>query len=339
MRILITGGAGFIGSQLGLYLDSKKHDVILLDDLSYGYIHNFIENKNLLENFICLDIRSPKLEQVLKEVDVVFHIAGYVSLPGCNDNPYEAYSINVAGTANVLEMSRRNGVKKVVFASTAALYEKETDLPFREDLSANPILLYAQTKKTAENICQSFREMFGMDITILRFFNVYGPHMDYRPPSYLISYLIGCLLKKEKPILHSNGKQSRDFVYVTDVARLCEVVMTHPKAKNEVFNVGSGQIISVQGIFDILAELLGETKIQPTYRDPKLIWEKFPRQFEGRYPFKAELLNNEVNKLTQASIEKAHRLLGWKPRVSLRQGLKKTVDYVLKKGYGKKISA
>ena len=327
MRILITGGAGFIGSQLALYLDKKDHEVIILDNLSSGYIYNFMDSKRLLRNFVSMDIRDPKIESVTRGVDVIFHIAGYVSLPGCNDNPGEAYSVNTSGTANVLEMARRNNVKKVVFASTAALYEKETLTPFKESLPANPTLIYARSKKDAEGICESFREMYGMDITIFRFFNVYGPHMDYRPPSYLISYLIGCLLKKEKPVLHSNGKQSRDFVYVDDVVRLCEIVMSNPKSKNQTFNVGSGEIISVQGIYDLLAEIMKLQKIKPVFRDPKMHWEKFPRQFEGKYKFDTELLTNEVNKLTHADISKAEKLLGWKPRIKMRKGLERTVSY------------
>lgn len=331
MKILITGGAGFIGSQLGLYLDSKKHDVTLLDNLSSGYIYNFSENNRLVSKFICMDIRDPQLESVMKNFDVVFHIAGFVSLPGCNNDPAQAYSINVAGTANVLEMARRNNVKKIVFASTAAIYENETQLPFEESVSPKPTLIYAQTKKAAEDLCSSFIDMYKMDITILRFFNVYGPHMDYRPPSYLISYLVGCLLKKERPILHSSGKQARDFVYVTDVSRFCEIVMTHPNAKMQVFNIGSGTQITVQEIFDLIAKILEENKIKPVYRDPKLIWEKFPRQFEGRYPINTDLLGKEVNKITLANIAKANKLLKWAPKVSFKQGLLHTIAYTKKK--------
>lgn len=335
MRILITGGAGFIGSQLALFMQRKKYEIFTLDNLKFGFMDNLSGNKHLLSRFILMDIRDLKLENVMKGIDVVFHIAGFVSLPGSNDNPYEAYSCNVAGTANVLEMARRTGVKKVVFASTAALYENETVLPFKESTSAKPTLIYAQTKKAAEDICNSFITMYGMDITILRFFNVYGPHMDYRPPSYLISYLIGCLLKKEVPILHSNGKQARDFVYVTDAAKICEIVMTHPSAKNEVFNVGSGKTVTVQEIFDIIAKKLGEKKIKPIYRDPRLIWEKFPRQFKGKYPINPLFLEKEVNKLTLAATNKVERLLNWKAKVSIEEGITETVSFALKNGLDK----
>lgn len=327
MKILITGGAGFIGSQLALFLQSKKHTVFTLDNLKFGYMDNLSGNKSLLSHFILMDIRDSKLGKVMKDIDIVFHIAGFVSLPRSNDDPYEAYSCNVAGTANVLEMARRNGVKKVIFASTAAVYENEITLPFDESVLPKPTLIYAQTKKAAEDICKSFITMYGMDITILRFFNVYGPHMDYRPPSYLISYLIGCLLKKEVPILHSNGKQARDFVYVTDATKICEITMTHPKAKNEVFNVGSGQTITIQEIFDLIAKYLGEEKIKPIYRNPKLIWEKFPRQFEGKYPLDPIFLEKEVNKHTLAATEKSKKLLNWEAKVKIKEGLAETIAY------------
>lgn len=331
MRILITGGAGFIGSQLGLYLVEKNHEVIPLDNLKFGYLYNFSNNKKLLNNFIKMDIRDPKLESVMKNIDVVFHIAAIISLPGCNDNPFEAYSVNVAGTANVLESARRNRVKKVIFASTSALYENETITPFKESVSPNPILIYAQTKRSAEDLCRSFIKMYGMDITILRFFNVYGPHMDYRPPSYLISYIIGCLLKKEAPILHSNGKQARDFVYVSDTVKLCEIAMTHKAAKNEVFNVGSEKTITVQGVFDILTKILGEKKIKPIYRNPKLIWENFPRQIQGEYSIDPRFLEREVNKYTLANTTKAKKLLGWKAKIGIEEGLAKTLIYAQEK--------
>lgn len=331
MRILITGGAGFIGSQLGLYLAEKNHEIIPLDNLKFGYLYNFADNKNLLDNFIKMDVRDSNLEAIMKNVDVVFHIAAIISLPGCNNDPFEAYSINVAGTANVLEAARRNGVKKVVFASTSALYENEKTTPFKEYSSPQPTLIYALSKKAAEDLCISYTKMYGMDITILRFFNVYGPNMDFRPPSYLISYIIGCLLKKESPILHSNGKQARDFVYVSDTVKICEIVMTHKSAKNELFNVGSEKTITVQGIYDILARILGETRIKPIYRNPKLIWENFPKQIKGKYSIDPNFLEKEVNKFTLADTSKAKKLLNWEAKIGIDEGLVKTVAYAKEK--------
>lgn len=334
MRILITGGAGFIGSQLGLYLDEKKYHIIPLDSLRFGYLYNFADNKNLLSNFIEMDIRDPELEKVMKGVDIVFHIAAIISLPGCNEDPQEAYYTNVAGTANVLEMARRAGVKKIIFASTSALYENETEVPFSESINPQPTLIYAQTKKAAEEICKSYMKMYSMDITILRFFNVYGPHMDYRPPSYLISYIVGCLLRKEAPILHSNGKQARDFIYVSDAVRICEIVMANPKAKNEIFNVGSGETTSIEEIFKIIAKNLGEKQIKPIFRDPKLIWEKFPKLFDGKYPMNPSLLEKEVNKYTVSATKKTKEMLNWKAAVDIKDGLNKTIAYIKNREVG-----
>lgn len=332
MRILITGGAGFIGSQLSLYLAGKNHDVIPLDNLKFGYLYNFAGNKKLLSNFIKMDIRNSSLGSIIKNVDVVFHIAAIISLPGCNDNPQEAYDVNVTGTINVLEMARKAGVKKVILASTSAIYENETEVPFKESSNPQPTLTYAQTKKAAEEISKSYIKMYGMDITILRFFNVYGPHMDYRPPSYLISYIIGCLLRKEVPILHSNGKQARDFIYVSDAVKICEIVMTHRAARNELFNVGSGTTITIQEVFNTLSKFLEEKNIKPIFRNPKLIWEKFPGQFKGKYLINPDLLEREVNKFTLASTQKAEKLLNWRSKVSIEKGLAQTVIYA-KKGF------
>jgi|Napbiome12C3dose_1001474.scaffolds.fasta_scaffold00008_89 nucleoside-diphosphate-sugar epimerase len=337
MNILITGGAGFIGSRLGLYLTEKGHKVIPLDNLSFGYKRNFSGNRKLLSNFINLDIRSPKLEKIMKKVDVVFHLASISFLPWCNNHPNEAYQVNLGGTANVLEMARRNNVKRVIFSSTSAIYENETVLPFKESIQPKPTLIYAQTKKAGEELCKSFIEMYGMDIAILRFFNVYGPHSDYRPPSNLMTYIIQSLLKKEAPLLHSNGKQARDFIFVSDVVRLCEIAATHPKAKNEVFNVGSGKQVTVTEIFNIIAESLGEKNIKPVFRDPKLIWEKFPQQFQGNYPLDTSLLDKEVNKLTLASIKKAQKMLNWKAEINIKEGLTQTIAYALEEKEVKKI--
>lgn len=330
MKILITGGAGFIGSQLGFYLLDKGHQVTLLDNLKYGYLDNLIKDGKTFPNFICMDIRDQRLENLMNNTDIVFHLAGISSLPECQNNPLEAYSVNVAGTANVLEMARRNNVKRVIFSSTSAIYENETSFPTRESVDAKPTLVYSLSKKHAEDICQSFRQIYGMDITILRFFNVYGPHMDYqRPNPPLVSYIIKCLLKRQSPILHSDGKQKRDMIYVSDVLNICQKVITNPNARNEVFNVGSGTTTSVQEVYDLIAKALGITNIHPRYRTAEQIWEKYPELFSKKYPFNSRILKNEVNKYTLASIKKAKKALGWIPQVSIEAGLKLTVQYAI----------
>lgn len=330
MNILITGGAGFIGSQLGFYLMKKKHKVFLVDNLSYGYKENLVSEGGLKPHFIQMDIRDSKISKLMKDVDIVYHLAGISSLPECQNNPNEAYQVNVAGTAHILEEARRNNIRRVIFSSTSAIYENEKIFPTPEDIDSHPSLIYCLSKKHAEEICKSYRELYGMDITILRFFNVYGPHMDYRRPNPpLVSYIIKCLLENKNPLLHSDGKQARDMIYVDDILRLCEIVATHKKAKNEVFNVGSGEAHTVKEVFNYIIKAFGKTNIKPTFRPEKLLWENYKYFFIGDYPFNTKFLEKEVNKYTLASIEKTTKILGWKPEMSLEEGLRKTVAFAM----------
>lgn len=207
-KIVITGGAGFIGSQLGYALDKEGHKVILLDNMSYGQLDNIIINGKSFGEFVGMDIRSPKLKQVMKDVDIVFHFAGIAPLPDCQEDPFEAISVNVAGTANVLNAARINGVKKVIFSSTSAIYENNTKFPSQEEDETSPYLIYSTSKKQAEMLCYSFFKSYGLNVSILRFFNVYGAHQDMKrkhPP--LVGYIIRELLYNRVPILHSDGSQ------------------------------------------------------------------------------------------------------------------------------------
>lgn len=331
MRILITGGAGFIGSNLGLYLLQKKHQVLFLDNLSFGYLENLISNNGLKPHFINMDVRDPKIVRILEGVGVIFHFAGISSLPECQTNPGKAYQVNVAGTANILEAARRHNVGRVILSSSSAIYENETSFPTQENSNPDPTLTYSLSKKHAEEVCHSFQKLYGMDIVILRFFNVYGPHMDFkRPNPPLISYLIWCFLNKKIPILHSNGKQSREMIYVDDVLKLCETVLTHENAKNQTFNVGFGKAYTIKEIYKYVAKAFGSTDKNPVYRTAKLLWDKYPELSEGHYPFQAKFLEKEVNKYTLASIKKVNELLGWKPQISLEEGLRKTVAFAIK---------
>ena len=333
MKILITGGAGFIGSQLGHYLMEKKHHVVLLDKLSFGYVENLKSqyNKNSKPNFIQMDVRDPKIGKHLENIDVLFHFAGVSSLPECQSNPGETYAVNVAGTANILEAARLHNIKRVVFSSSSAVYENAISFPIPETTISCPSLIYSLSKKHAEEVCHSYQKLYGMDIVILRFFNVYGPHMDFkRPNPPLISYIIKCLMEHKNPILHSDGKQARDMIYVDDVLKLCEIVLAHENAKNQTFNVGFGKAYAIKEMYKHIAAAFGSTDIKPLYRTAKLLWDKYPEIFKGYYPFQAKFLQKEVNKYTLASIEKAKSLLGWNPQISLEEGIRKTVAFAIK---------
>ena len=195
MNILITGGAGFIGSELGKFLVTQGHNVKILDNLEYGYKDNFEDNEILKNNFIKADIRNNDFEKYLKDVDVLYHFAGISALPECESNPYKAFDVNTSGVANVLNACRNSEVKKIIFASTSAVYENNCHNDYHKETDiVCPNLIYATSKYCAEQICKSYAQNYDMDIIICRFFNVFGPHQDFRrkyPPftSYIIKML------------------------------------------------------------------------------------------------------------------------------------------------------
>lgn len=331
MKILITGGAGFIGSQLGYYLHNLGHEILLLDDLSFGTKDNLEIDGKTFGTFILDDIRNSNFGDYLPGVDVVFHLAAIAPLPVSQVDPYRGYTVNVAGWANVLEACRRNKTPKVVLASTSAIYENNTNFPFREDDTTSPHMIYCMSKKHSEDLALSFSKLYGMDITRLRFFNVYGPHHDFRrksPP--LIAYIVKCMMLGEIPILHSDGKQERDYVYVDDVCRMCKLAMELPESRGEAFNVASNTVVSVNDIYDQIANIF-DSKIRPVFRDPSLLWDKYP-ELEMGHAIDPYYIAKETNKYSIGSYDKAQKILGWKPTVSFEEGIKRTVEYAVKLG-------
>ena len=331
-KVLITGGAGFIGSQLGYSLNKQGHEVILLDNMSYGNKDNLLIDGKTFGQFILDDVRNKSFFEHSKGVDYVFHFAGIAPLPDCQEDPYTAIEINVAGTANVLEACRVNAVKRVIFASTSAIYENNELFPCKEDDEVTPDLIYATTKLQCEQLCNAFTNSYGMKIVCLRFFNVYGPHQDFKrqqPP--LIGYLIKEFMLENTPVLHSDGHQQRDYVYVDDLINMCNIVMVHSKAPGNIFNVSSGLPISVRDIVNEISSNFNEA-MEPVYRSADLFWKTYPKLFKGKYPLKMERLNKEVNKYSKGCIIKSAEILDWKATVLPAEGFKRTVDYAKKMG-------
>ena len=330
-RILITGGAGFIGSQLGWRLHEAGHKVTLLDNLSHGNRDNLVVNGKKFGKFIRGDIRNPQVASLFRGIDVVLHFAAISALPTCQEHSALAYDVNVAGLVNILEASRANGVKRFVFSSTSAVYEANVRMPCREEDDVMPTLIYSLSKLHGEHVCASFRKTYGMDIVVLRFFNVYGPHQDFRrlSPPYT-SYVVRELLNGRRPVLHSTGEQKRDYVYISDLARLVELVMTHPDANGEIFNVASNVSVSVNDILRIVARAIGgdAVHIVPKYAPSEDFWKKYTRLYSGPRSMRKEVLIKEVEKYTLGDYVKAKRILGWEPRVSMEQGLGEMVAYV-----------
>jgi len=326
-RILITGGAGFIGSQLGYYLSQRGYDIILVDNMSYGNLDNLNINGKTFGTFIEEDIRNKSFINLTENIDYIFHFAGIAPLPDCQENPYTTIDNNVAGTANVLECARINGIKKIIFSSTSAIYENHINFPTSESDKVTPDLLYATSKQQCELLCNSFQNVYGLPIVTLRFFNVYGPHQDFlrkHPP--LTGYLIKTFLEGKIPTLFGDGEQQRDYVYVDDVIRMCELAMIKPEANGEIFNVCSGKTYSVNEIFTNVAKHFN-INVQPNYEIPSKFWDTYSHLFKGIYKMNKNRLKKEVLKYCLGDPIKSKKILNWETQVSLEDGMERCVKF------------
>jgi len=327
---VITGGAGFVGSNLGHTLNKKGYDVLLLDDLSFGHLDNIKKNGKAIGTFKKIDIRTSELKDHFSDADFVFHLAGISTLPICQSEPVNSIDVNVTGTVNVLEAARKSKVKRVIFASTAGVYENNTKFPCEEEDLTEPSLTYTLTKSFCEKLCKSYFKLYGLETCVTRYNNVYGPNQDIKrisPP--FVAYVIREVLQNKQPVFHSDGNQQRDYVYIDDVNELNFRCMTNPNAINQIFNVSSGKVFSVNEIYLIIASLLN-SKIKPIFRNSQSFWDKYPSLFKGSHVINKKWIEKEVDKFALSSTEKAEKLLNWKATTSMEDGLKQTIEFTQK---------
>ncbi|MGI6680972.1 MAG: NAD-dependent epimerase/dehydratase family protein [Bdellovibrionota bacterium] len=329
MNILITGAAGFIGSQLAYRLWKNKENVILIDNFSYGQEDNLIfPDCDFRDKIINMDIRDKVgIANLLKEhkPDYIYNIAGIAPLPDCQLNPTEAIDVNLTGFVNILENARLYGVKKIIQASTNAMYENETEFPTFENNFKVPTLIYPNTKYCAERFAESYCKTYGMNITCLRFANVYGPHIDClrkQPP--FVAYMIRELYYDRTPIFHSNGEQRRDYIYVDDLIELA--ILVKDSKGFDAINVSSNKNYSVNEIYELAQKIMGKN-IKANYASDTHYWEKYPELYSGAYPIKEEILNREINKYSLCDNSLAKEKYGWEPTVSMEEGLRKVIKY------------
>lgn len=299
-NIMITGIAGFIGSNLADHLLDKGYSVYGIDNLSYG-VRGQIPDK---ANFTQIDIRSKKLSDVIQGMDVVFHMAAKNCITDCQIDPLETIDINVKGTVNVFEACRKAGIKRVLFAESSAIYEGSNKFPTPEN-DEKPQSFYAVSKYAEKYFAEAYRRFYGFNITALRYFNVYGPKQDYRrtiPP--LMSAIIINLLNGNTPVIYGDGSKRRDFIYIDDVNRFHELIIFDKRTYGKTYNVGTGINYSVNEIYRYVEEILS-TKMAPDIK-PDLPGEAYQNL---------------------ADISKA-MALGWKPEVSIKEGLFLTIDYI-----------
>lgn len=303
MKIVITGGAGFIGSHLVEYWVNQNAQVIILDNLRTGYIENIPKHLNL--EFIEQSITNKKrVFEVMEKVDYVFNLAAMVSVPESVDNPVECNEINVLGLINLLEASRKFNIKKIVHSSSAAVYGDNPELPKKTSMKPEPKTPYGITKLDGEYYCQFYHQSFGVNAVSLRYFNVFGPRQDPKSQyAAAIPIFISKAIKNEAITIFGDGKQTRDFIFIKDIVQ-ANILAAENKNIFGVYNVANGKSISILE----LAELI----IKETKSESKII-------------FKPERSGDIKHSL--ADIESTKKELDFSPNVELIEGIRKTVEF------------
>ena len=303
-RYLVTGGAGFIGSHLVEALVEHGEHVRVLDDFSTGRRENLsavAEHIELLKGDVT---DAETVERAMAACDYVLHLAAIASVEASLKEPQRTHRINVGGTLNVLEAARRIRVRRVVFASTTALYGDHTALPLREELPPHPLSPYAASKVAGEAYCRAFHASYGLPAVALRFFNAYGPRQDpANPYSGVVSIFAAQLDRGDRPVIYGDGKQTRDFVYVADIVRAVLLACEREAAAGGIFNIAGGEQTSVLQLAAELNQVL-DTNLMPIF---------------------APARTGEV-RFSQGDARRARQVLAWEPRISLREGLSRLVQ-------------
>lgn len=310
-KFLITGGAGFIGSNIAEELIKRGEKVRIIDNFSTGKKENIEEFKDKIE-LIEGDLRDINdLKKAVEGVDYVLHQAALSSVPRSIKDPLSSNINNIDGTLNLLVVAKEVGVKRVVIASSSSVYGDTQVLPKTEDMMPNPLSPYAVTKYVEELYGKVFHNIYGLETVSLRYFNVFGPKQDPDSPyAAVIPRFITKILKGESPVIFGDGEQTRDFTYVSNVVEAnILAAISENVGRGEVVNIACGESISLNQLVKKINEIL-ETNVKPLYDKPRI---------------------GDVRH-SLASIEKAKNLLGYRVSVKFEEGLKKTIDWYKKRG-------
>jgi len=299
MKILVTGGAGFIGTHVTKLLLDDNHQVVVLDNLSCGHKDQIDPRAKL----IVADIKDPqKTKAALADADAVIHMAGLIIVPESVAEPQKYCDNNVLGTISLLESMRQTGVKKIIFSSSACVYGTPDKLPIKEDAPVRPDNPYGACKTSIEAFLQTYHANFGFDSTILRYFNPYGPGELHDPETHAIPNFIKATLAKKPIPLYWQGQQIRDFIYIQDLARAHTDVLK--LSGFNIFNIGTEKGIRVKDVVNEIFEIVG-------YKVPIDDLGKRPGDVHANF----------------ASSQKLAKTVGWKAKVNLSEGLRRTIDF------------
>lgn len=305
MKILVTGGAGFIASHIVDSLIEKGHDVVVVDNLVTGQKTNL----NKKARFYEMDIQDKKVEDIFKKhkFDLVNHHAAQMNVRVSVDDPIFDANNNILGLLNLLNNSVKYGVKKFVFVSSGGtIYGDDAKLPIKEDEIKAPASPYGISKITGEYYVKFFSSVHGIKYSILRYSNVYGPRQNPKGEAGVVSIFSTLMLENKTPVIFGDGKQTRDYVYVKDIVNANMLVMDG-KGDNDYFNLAIQKEIDVNQLFNAMAKIIGY-KGKPSYAPAR----------------PGELQRNSLD------ISKAKKVLGWKPKYSFEEGLKETIEWFRK---------
>jgi UDP-glucose 4-epimerase len=305
-KAIVTGGAGFIGSHIVDALIERGIETVVIDDFTTGSLGNLTRHRdNALLRVVTGDAsRIGQLLPDIEDVDVVFHEAAIASVPKSVTDPLLVHDVNVNASLEVLVFCERRKVKRLVFASSAAVYGVLKDMPASEDLVCAPASPYGASKLAVEAYLSAFYRTYGLETVGLRYFNVYGARQTMSDYSGVITVFANKLLQRKNPVIFGDGLQTRDFVHVKDIVKANVLAMESESAAGQVFNVASGMPTSLLQLLDSLKEITGADDMKPVFEAPR---------------------KGDVRSGT-ASISKIERLLGYKPSVPLTEGLVDVVD-------------
>ena len=302
MKILVTGGAGFIGSNIVDELIEKKHKVVIVDNLATGNIKNVNKKAKFYKVSVC---DKKKIDEIFKKekIDIVIHHAAQLDVRKSVADPCFDADVNIKGTLNILEACKNTKVKKIIFASSGGtIYGECGSKAPDEKAFANPLSPYGVAKLSVEHYIKAYSALFGLKYTVLRYANVYGPRQDANGEAGVVAIFIGKMTQNKDIFIFGDGKQLRDYVYVKDVVSANIKALT--KGNNEVINIGTNKTTSVTKLAQELSKVIGYTK-KPIFKPKR----------------NGELFKSFLN------ISKAKKVLGWQPKVDISKGLKYTVDY------------
>jgi UDP-glucose 4-epimerase len=319
MRVLVTGAAGYVGSHLiNKLLEDEKfadYEIVGIDNFLVGNKKNYeLIKKDKRVNLMYGDICGRDfIKDVLKDVEIVYHLAAISDVIYCNKNPTLAFKVNVEGTLNMLEQSAKNNVEYFVYPSSAAVYGEIKEDLAREDMLPNPLNNYGAMKVSCEALCKAYYNSYGLGTIILRFTNIYGVG-TYPKWITVITNFIKRALMGEPLIIYGSGEQKRDFVHIDDVIEIYKLIID-PKVKGEIFNAGSGYVASVKEIANIVVDIAKKKCIEAKI------------SFEGSRESKERAFAYDIHKM---------KSLGFKPKYNIESGIKKTfsdVKRILRSGF------